>query len=1077
MHRKYVDFAADQIQKVEYGVSQAALVSESKLFDGFSPDTVAGDVEALRVLWECAHLPELLERLDHLRILDLRGADLAEIPNRPGLILRSNDLEKHRRSLSPENIVGISIPESAGLPRDLLELPNLSRLDIFGNPEAVSQIGLLPNLRALNIGRCGITQLPDSVRALSRLEALQVWGTDLEDLPGWLEELRFLTIVGVANSRVHRMPQALFRLPGLRYLNFSENAIDQLPTELFDLEHLEILWLGKNRLSVVSSSIGRLANLTVLSLAQNRLQDLPQELAQLRNLVALGLAGNPLPAIPSPVFSLPSLVALDIGWPLEQASDDGSDSGTANRIREIPPEILNLEKLESIETAGQPIEQPPPEVVSKGLEEIQAYYRQLELGSDYLCEAKVLIVGEPGAGKTTLARKLRNPKYEIVPSEPTTEGIEVTRWSFRTGIRVQEGGRECIQERDLKVNIWDFGGQEIYHATHQFFLTRRSVYLLVADNRKEDTDFHYWLSLVELLAGRSPVLIVKNEREDRRREIDETRLLSRFGNVRATLATNLATNRGLDEVVRQVRAELERLPQIGERLPATWRRVRQALERDPRSHITVEEYLDVCRANGFAKREDGLQLSGFLHDLGICLHFQDDPLLSKTVILKTKWGTDAVYRLLDHKGVLDRHGRFDRADLPAIWHEPEYAAMRDELVQLMMKFELCYEMAEGNFIAPQLLEARQPNYEWDGRDNLVVKYAYEFMPKGILTRFIVATHHLIEDQKHVWKQGVVVAKEGGHGELVRCEVTEDYAHRQILVRVVGMGRRELLAIVDHELDRIHRSFPRLKVERWVPCHCRRCVGASEPQFHRYDALRRFATDRQRIQCQLSYEMVDAASLLDEVFPSRKERVDDPFMDIVGESRTSTVSDSSPADQVYLSYAWGGDSEKIANELSQAFAERGIRLVRDRDEVRYKRSIGRFMRAIGRGSAIVVVVSKKYLESKSCMFELTQIADGGRLLDRVFPVVLDDAAIDDAESLIGHVGHWEGKRNRLNEAMKTVDADNLQGIREDIDLYTKIRGTIARLMDILRDMNTLTPERHRADGFKDLIDAVIAKVAE
>jgi hypothetical protein len=26
----------------------------------------------------------------------------------------------------------------------------------------------------------------------------------------------------------------------------------------------------------------------------------------------------------------------------------------------------------------------------------------------------------------------------------------------------------------FRVNIWDFGGQQIYHATHQFFLTKRS---------------------------------------------------------------------------------------------------------------------------------------------------------------------------------------------------------------------------------------------------------------------------------------------------------------------------------------------------------------------------------------------------------------------------------------------------------------------------------------------------------------------------------------------------------------------------------------------------------------------------
>lgn len=66
-------------------------------------------------------------------------------------------------------------------------------------------------------------------------------------------------------------------------------------------------------------------------------------------------------------------------------------------------------------------------------------------------------------------------------------------------------------ERQFQVNIWDFGGQEIYHATHQFFLTGRSAYVLVCDDRKEDTDFSYWMHVVEMLSDASPLLIVQNE--------------------------------------------------------------------------------------------------------------------------------------------------------------------------------------------------------------------------------------------------------------------------------------------------------------------------------------------------------------------------------------------------------------------------------------------------------------------------------------------------------------------------------------------------------------------------------------
>ena len=95
--------------------------------------------------------------------------------------------------------------------------------------------------------------------------------------------------------------------------------------------------------------------------------------------------------------------------------------------------------------------------------------------------------------------------------------------------------------------------------------------------------------------------------------------------------------------------------------------VRQALENDPRNHISLSEYLEICERNGFRKHKDKLQLSTYLHELGICLHYQDDPLLNKTVILKTDWCTNAVYKVLDTNQVIENLGRFTRADLDEIW--------------------------------------------------------------------------------------------------------------------------------------------------------------------------------------------------------------------------------------------------------------------------------------------------------------------------------------------------------------------------------------------------------------------------
>ncbi|MCP4417908.1 MAG: hypothetical protein GY805_14885 [Chloroflexi bacterium] len=172
---------------------------------------------------------------------------------------------------------------------------------------------------------------------------------------------------------------------------------------------------------------------------------------------------------------------------------------------------------------------------------MRRYFRQLaEVAQARLFEAKLLIVGEAEAGKTSLARKLQDSAALLPTPDETTEGIDVHTWEFplppdQTGFENLSG----LNEQPFRVNIWDFGGQEIYHATHQFFLTHRSLYILVADARAQKTDFDYWLHAVKTLSGGSPLLIVVNEKEGRTWHIDSGRLSKQFGNLAATLSVNL----------------------------------------------------------------------------------------------------------------------------------------------------------------------------------------------------------------------------------------------------------------------------------------------------------------------------------------------------------------------------------------------------------------------------------------------------------------------------------------------------------------------------------------------------------
>jgi internalin A len=195
--------------------------------------------------------------------------------------------------------------------------------------------------------------------------------------------------------------------------------------------------------------------------------------------------------------------------------------------------------------------------------------------------------------------------------------------------------------------------------------------------------------------------------------------------------------------------------------------------------------------------------------------------------------------------------------------------MRPELLRLMMNFKLCYEIPtqRETYIAPQLLSPEQPDYPWDESENLLLRYEYEFMPKGILTRFIVEMHHSIEDQTRVWETGVVLNKDNA-----RVEVMELYRYHkgEIRIRVSGTRKRDLLTTVRHELGKIHDSYEnRLKYSTQVPCNCNTCKNSQTPYFFPLERLYEFLDkDRRNIQCYDSGDDVEVRSLIDDINATR-----------------------------------------------------------------------------------------------------------------------------------------------------------------------------------------------------------------
>jgi internalin A len=86
------------------------------------------------------------------------------------------------------------------------------------------------------------------------------------------------------------------------------------------------------------------------------------------------------------------------------------------------------------------------------------------------------------------------------------------------------------------------------------------------------------------------------------------------------------------------------------------------------------------------------------------------------------------------------------------------------------------------------------------------------LPEGLLPRFIVRTHVLSEGLGR-WRTGVILAFEG-----CRALVKADAQDKKVFISVSGpaSGRRQLLAIIRSDFERIHHDIRNLQPEEMVP---------------------------------------------------------------------------------------------------------------------------------------------------------------------------------------------------------------------------------------------------------------------
>ena len=429
------------------------------------------------------------------------------------------------------------------------------------------------------------------------------------------------------------------------------------------------------------------------------------------------------------------------------------------------------------------------------------------------------MLGDPKAGKTSLLRRFKEDKFD--KNEVQTDGINIERIEFR----VSKTFKKQKSLHKLTGYFWDFGGQEIMYATHQFFLTKRSVYLLVLDARKDNdiaNQIRQWVKRIKATGGNSDIIVVANQCDLNSGFgfENEYELKQEFSQIKSFIKVSCKTGDNLD----QVKAKLEELIPKAElfksEIDERWIRIKELLQEETNDgyYLGEDRFKEICFDSNLNDKNAQENAISFLHDLGLVLHF-DQVFDHDYFVLNPYWITYGVYQILTSKLAGNNKGVVSVSDLEYIINEEEEKReiykvsdfrrikynkhQRRFLIDMLSQFKLCFYIPDhSQFIIPDLLETAEPSEFTESirnsENSINLIYDYEFLPKSIMPQILVETYNL---HFKVWRTGCVLRYKDctaliiSYGNQIRIKVSE--GHR---------SKKDLLAIIRNIVDQINERL-------------------------------------------------------------------------------------------------------------------------------------------------------------------------------------------------------------------------------------------------------------------------------
>ncbi len=453
----------------------------------------------------------------------------------------------------------------------------------------------------------------------------------------------------------------------------------------------------------------------------------------------------------------------------------------------------------------------PAEIREQGAASVANYLIALEKGATRLNEARIIVLGDKGAGKTCIARRLIDPDAPMTADDESTAGVDTMLWK--------------LENENMKVRIWDFAGHTVTHAVHQLFLSERCLYLMVYDGRTEDRNrIKYWLDHMKNYGGDSQAIILVNERDQHRVNIPINFLREKYSIAEVYTFSIQDNKKGLKAFRNDVAAYIKNNPSWEKQeIPKNYYEVKEDLEdlfiknkkEKGLEYITKEKFEELADAHGVDDKE---KLLKDLHSLGVTLwyqHMEDFNML----ILNPEWISHGVYKIINWVNEQKRYELILDDFVKAFEDDAiRYPASRHGFIFNLMKYyELAYEIeAEKRLIIPHLLKEDRPAKipDFPVGESLMLRYkAEQPLPPNTISRFIIRHNQEIRQEirqeKKIyfgWRYGAVL--EDGKGSIAMVREND----RTISVSVKGKDKTNYISLLRETLNDIFSSYKSQKPE-------------------------------------------------------------------------------------------------------------------------------------------------------------------------------------------------------------------------------------------------------------------------